>query len=231
MTAQADRQFGGVRLSGVGSRLLSGAEFLLGAGIVIGHNLLQTLPNEVPILFVLGLASLRLRDRSWAGFGIGRPRSWIFVILLAVFAAAIRIGGDELAIGPIVAQFWPPTETPEDFTAIAGDPLVAAKWLAIVWTFAAIGEEFGYRGYLVNRAAGALGGSKSAYWFAVLAVAVLFGLAHYWNGPAGMIGSGFAGLVFGAVYLISGRNLWAAVLAHGFVDSFGIFALYTGLAS
>lgn len=231
MTAQANREFSGGRLSGAGSRLLSGAEFLLGAGIVIGHNLFEALPNEVPILFVLGLVSLRLRDRSWDGFGIRRPRSWIILILLAVFAAALRIAGDELAIGPLVAQIWPPNETPEEFTAIAGNPLVAAKWLAIVWTFAAIGEEFGYRGYLVSRAAGALGGGKSAYWLAVLAVAVLFGLAHYWNGPAGMIGSGFAGLVFGAVYLISGRNLWASVLAHGFVDSFGIFALYTGLAS
>jgi membrane protease YdiL (CAAX protease family) len=231
MAAQADRQFDTGRLSGAGSRLLSGVEFLLGATIVIGHNLFQALPNEVPILFVLGLASLRLRDRSWDGFGIRRPRSWIILILLALVAAALRIAGDELAIGPFVAQIWPPNETPEDFTAIAGNPLVAAKWFAIVWTFAAIGEEFGYRGYLVNRAAGALGGSARAYWLAVLAVAVLFGLAHYWNGPAGMIGSGFAGLVFGAVYLISGRNLWACVLAHGFVDTFGIFALYTGIAS
>jgi len=43
--------------------------------------------------------------------------------------------------------------------------------------------------------------------------------------------AGVGGLVFGAAYLLSGRNLWAAVLAHGFVDTLGIGLLYLGLAS
>jgi len=43
-------------------RALSAFEFLLGAFIVIGHNVFRILPNEVPILFVIGLLSIRLRD-------------------------------------------------------------------------------------------------------------------------------------------------------------------------
>ena len=39
-----------------------------------------------------------------------------------------------------------------------------------------------------------------------------------------MIDSGVAGLVFGA-YLLSGRNLWAAILAHGLVDTAGVCLL------
>jgi hypothetical protein len=45
-----------------GSRILSGFELLLGAFIVIGHNVFRILPNEVPILFVLGFLSIRLRN-------------------------------------------------------------------------------------------------------------------------------------------------------------------------
>jgi hypothetical protein len=37
------------------------AEFLLGGAIVIGHNVYHVIPNEVPILVVLGLISLRVR--------------------------------------------------------------------------------------------------------------------------------------------------------------------------
>jgi hypothetical protein len=36
---------------------------LLGAFIVIGHNVLRVLPNEVPILFVLGLVDSTARWR------------------------------------------------------------------------------------------------------------------------------------------------------------------------
>ncbi len=62
-------------------------------------------------------------------------------------------------------------------------------------------------------------------------MAVLFGLGHYDRGPVGIVDSAFAGLVLGAAYLISGRNLWASVLAHGFIDTFGVFALYLGWSS
>jgi hypothetical protein len=36
-------------------RLFSASEVLLGDVIVIGHNVFHVVPNEVPILFVLGL--------------------------------------------------------------------------------------------------------------------------------------------------------------------------------
>lgn len=46
-------------------RALSLAELLVGSLIVIGHNVFRVLPNEVPILFIVGLISLQLRDGSW----------------------------------------------------------------------------------------------------------------------------------------------------------------------
>ena len=43
-------------------RWISLAEFALGASIVILHNVYHRVPNEVPILFVLGWISIRLRN-------------------------------------------------------------------------------------------------------------------------------------------------------------------------
>ena len=48
-----------------GSRLVSALELLVGSAIVIGHNVFQVLPNEVPILAVLGLVSFRMRGGGW----------------------------------------------------------------------------------------------------------------------------------------------------------------------
>ena len=100
--------------------------------------------------------------------------------------------------------------------------------MLIVWVFAAFGEEIAYRGYLITRAADLGRGSTAAYWVAMILVAVLFGYGHYYKGPAGIIDSGIAGLILGAAYMLAGRNLWASILAHGFINTFGVIVLYFG---
>src|SRR5205814_6856328 len=75
------------------------------------------------------------------------------------------------------------------------------------------------------------GRSKAAYLLAMTAVAVLFGFGHYYKGPAGVLDSTYSGLVLGCAYLLSGRNLWAAILAHGISDTFAVLMLFMGWAS
>jgi len=217
-----------VRWSFPDSRLVSGAEFLLGALIVIGHNVFHVVPNEVPILFVLGLVSIRLRNGGWAAMGLKRPASWARVVQIAMGAAALRIALGEWVVDPLTSRFWPPAVAPEGIESIKGDLGTALVWLLIVWTFAAFGEEFGYRGYLLTRAADLGRRSPAAFWVGMVLVSVLFGYGHYYKGPAGIVDSGVAGLILGAAYLLSGRNLWASILAHGFIDTFGITVLFFG---
>jgi membrane protease YdiL (CAAX protease family) len=212
-------------------RWFSLAELSLGSAIVIGHNVYHVIPNEVPILFVLGLVSMRVRDGGWTAMGLRWPVSWRRTILFALGAAALRILLGQFVVDPITARFWPPAIAPSGTDDITGHAMVALRWLLIVWTFAAFGEEIGYRGYLLNRAADAGGRSKAAYWAGVLVVAVLFGYGHYYKGPSGIVDSGVAGLVLGAAYVLSGRNLWVCILAHGFIDTFGVMAAFFGWAS
>jgi hypothetical protein len=44
-------------------------ELLLGTAIVLGHNVFRLLPNEVPLLVVLGWISIRARNDSWSAIG------------------------------------------------------------------------------------------------------------------------------------------------------------------
>jgi hypothetical protein len=213
------------------SRGLSALEFLLGAAIVIGHNVYKVVPNEVPILFVLGWISVRLRDGGWKSLGLARPKSWKVTIGIALAVAAARVLLGEL-VEPLAARlFHSSTTDTSAFDPITGNLRLALFYLLVVWTFAAFGEELGYRGYLLTRAADLGRRSAVAYWIAALLVAVLFGLGHYWKGPAGMVDSGMAGLLLGGAYLLSRRNLWVPILAHGFIDTFGIVVLYFGWAS
>jgi CAAX protease family protein len=210
------------------SRWLSAAEFSLGALIVIGHNVYRALPNEVPILLVLGLLSFRLREGSWTAMGLARPTSWGRTVVLALGAAATRVVLGELVISPLAERFWPPAAEARIFNSVAGNLKQALLGLLLVWTFAAFGEEIAYRGYLLNRAADLGLRSRLADWASVLAVSVLFGYGHFYKGPAGVLDSSFAGLVLGAAYLLSGRNLWVCILAHGFIDTFAVLGAYLG---
>jgi len=163
--------------------------------------------------------------------GLGIPASWRRTVWIALAAAAVRLLVGMLVIEPMTAHFWPSATPPSGMHEIAGNLKVALQWFLFIWAFAAFGEETGYRGYLINRAADVGGRSKLAYWIAVLAVSVLFGYGHFYKGPAGMLDSGIAGLILGTTYLISGRNLWACILAHGFIDTVGIIALFFGWSS
>ncbi|MBZ5537551.1 MAG: CPBP family intramembrane metalloprotease [Acidobacteriia bacterium] len=213
------------------SRIVSGFELLLGAVIVIGHNVFHVVPNEVPILFVLGLLSVRLRNGGWSAMGLKRPAAWARVVLIALAAAALRIALGDWVIEPLTGRFWPPPIAPAGAAAIPGNFKAALLGLLVVWTFAAFGEEIAYRGYLTTRAADLGRKSTTAYWIGIVFVSVLFGYGHYYKGPAGVVDSGVAGLILGTAYLVSGRNLWACILAHGFIDTVAVVALFFGWAS
>jgi len=216
----------------VQKRWISLIELLLGSFFVIGHNVLHIVPNEVPILFALFWISLRLRESRWNAPNLRRPKSWIRTAAVAVVAAAALQLGSEFAIGPLAAHL---THTTERVSAVFRSP--AHDWhhlwqtLALVWTFAAFGEEIGYRGYLLERAGEAGGQSRIAWWIALLLASVLFGFGHFYKGPAGVMVSTYSGLILGGTYLLCGRNLWAPILAHGISDTFAALVVFLGLAS
>jgi hypothetical protein len=214
------------------ARFVSLVEFLLGGLIVIGHNVFHILPNEVPILFVLGWISLRLRDGGWKAAGLRHPNSWWKTVALALGAAAALQLGSELVVGPLTRHIWPEPQHVSHVIASSGlGWRQAVTTLVIVWTFAAFGEELSYRGYLLTRAADIFARSNAAYFIAMILVAILFGLGHFYKGPAGVIDSTYSGIVLGCAYLLSRRNLWAAILAHGISDTFALVVVFFGWAN
>ena len=210
------------------SRALSTFEFCFGAFIVIGHNVFHIVPNEVIILSVLGLISIRLRDGNWSAMGFKRPASWRRILLIALVAAILRILLGQFLIEPVTNLFWPRPAAPALANEITGNLKVALVALLVVWAFAAFGEEIAYRGYLLTRAADIGMRSVVAYWIGIVLVSILFGYGHYYKGASGVIDSGVAGLIMGIAYMLAGRNLWASIFAHGFIDTFGIIDAFFG---
>jgi uncharacterized protein len=206
-------------------------EVALGVFLVLGHNVFRVVPNEVFFLFALFLVSFKVRDGGWGVAGLKRPSSWRRTLVLALLGTVVLQVGSEFVVQPLAQHIW---HQPEQVSSLLSSGMSTKKALlslGIVWTFAAFGEELGYRGYLLTRAADLGNRSQVAYVIAMVCVAVLFGFGHYYKGPAGVLDSTYSGLVLGTIYLLSGRNLWAPILAHGLSDTFAVIAVYLGWAN
>ncbi len=174
---------------------------------------------------------LRWRGEPLARFGLIRPRlrdlGWGLALALATLVAdsLVRSVTTPLIVAWTGAN---PHLDAQTFAVLKGDLPLFLGIIPFVWLFAAFGEEFLYRGYLLGRFAQVLGGGRLALALAILGQAVLFGLAHWYQGPVGMVPIGAVAVLTGIATTAWGRNLWPAMVAHGLVDTLGFTMLYLG---
>lgn len=206
------------------------AELLVAAALVVGANVFEIVPvSETPWLVLIGWLSLRLRRTGWSSVGLRRPTDWRKTILAAIVAGIVLQLISEFVTEPLIRYATGVTPDLSSFRELVGNLPASLLMLVVVWILAAFGEEMAYRGYVLERAATLGGGSPRAYVVAMLAVSVLFGIGHWYQGVAGVVDSSFSGLYYGTLFLASGRNLWLPILAHGFSDTIGLGLIYFGL--
>ena len=176
---------------------------------------------------------VKLRGETWASFGLIVPPQWRRTIGYGLILFAANLAYSMIALQPIehaVAQFTGsgPNRASQVLGAVTGNLPLLLVLLPFVWVFAAFGEEVFYRGYLMTRFAQFMGEGRIAWGLAVIAQAILFGAAHAYQGPPGMVGIAIGALITGAGTLVWGRNLWPAIIAHGLTDTLGFTLLYFG---
>ncbi len=183
-------------------------------------------------LFVL--LWVKLRGETWASFALIVPARWGRVIRYGVLLLAAQMAygmfaqsAVEHAIATLTGAG--PNKAPQVLGEVTGNLPLLLYLLPVVWLFAAFGEEFFYRGYLMTRFAQFMGEGRLAWTIALVAQALLFGAAHAYQGPPGMVSAGIGGLILGAGTLIWGRNLWPAIIGHGLADTLGFTLLYFGM--
>jgi membrane protease YdiL (CAAX protease family) len=205
------------------------AEAVMASVVVVGHNVCRIVPNEVLVLLPLGLISLLIRRQSLQAIGFRRVVSWRRTVLIATCFAVFLQVLSVYVTEPLISHSTGQPSDLSQFRDAVGNVGVTSVWLAIAWTFAAFGEEFVYRGYVLNRIADALGSGSRALGIAMVATSVLFGIGHSYQGATGMIDTTISGLVFGGLYVWSGRNLWLPILTHGLADTIAIVLIFLGL--
>lgn len=147
-----------------------------------------------------------------------------YLVLAAIGVGLIQLSG--LLLDPISERVFGETRDLTRFSDVAGSSSTLIKLMAVNWTVAAFGEELAFRIVLMRGIAFSLGDSRTAFAIALIVQAVVFGLVHTYQGPAGILNTGINGLIFGGLTLAARGSIWPAAIAHGSSNTIGILGLY-----
>ena len=215
-------------------------------GTVFNLDYLGILPvSKTPYLFLLGWISLRVRGQSWKDVGLtleGRapsrpvdsdgaeavlPLRRILIVGVAVGCAMEAL--ELFATQPVLTKILGRGPDLHELQPLIGNVKLLILGIVLAWILAAFGEETVYRGYLTNRLAEIFGKSRNGWIVSAILITFLFGIAHFPQGPTGIIENVIDGAILAALYFATGRNLWAPIIAHGIQDTVDVVLIYFGV--
>lgn len=169
---------------------------------------------------------LGVRHGSFAEIGFTRPESWGRTLLLGLsLGVGIQLASS-IVLDPLLGRL---TGAPVDVSALdgmRGDMAAYVVMLLVGWIVGGLFEEMLFRGYLQKRLLIHLGSGTAGAVVAALVPAVAFGLAHSYQGLAGMLSTGLLGFVFGLLFAWYRYCLWLPILVHGISNTVGITLIY-----
>ena len=174
-------------------------------------------PTSLASIFII-----KKRKLSFVEIGLNRItinsnlfREVITVSILIFLVQALGL----LIIGFLLGR-------PEAGAAIDNQPKTLIVFLLDiifnVWLVTAIGEEFIFRGIIINRLNVLFKKENNKYTVYLVSglQAIWFGLAHQSQGLSGILITGFIGFTLGVYYIkFSKFGLWLLIIAHGLIDT------------
>jgi len=178
-----------------------------------------------PLGAILALAWAWRSHTPWREIGYVRPKSWIVSPAVGiVLGSAFKLG-----MKAIVMPLLGADPINQAYHYLVGNRAALPGMLYAVTIGAGFGEETVFRGYLFERLGKLFGTGAGARASIVLLTSAVFGLAHYSDqGLAGVEQATITGLVFGAIFAITGR-IWMLMFAHAAFDLTAVTIIYWDL--
>lgn len=160
----------------------------------------------------------------WSEFGLFKAPliktiygSFILALCLVLF--------NDLILQPIIEKFFGSVNLSE-MDSIRGNFNNYIFYILISWVFAAFGEEFIYRGLFMKKMAMILGDTDKAWLVSAMLISIVFGLAHFYQGPSGVITTSFIGFGYSLIFYKNRKNLLLVIFTHGFYNTIGITQIF-----
>jgi len=156
---------------------------------------------------------IRLRGERLTDIGLKRPASWMRTFMIGIGLAAI------VFIAMYLSEKAGFRRDLSKFKDVQGNLELAVLGVFYALIGAGFYEEFMFRGFLMQGLAMFFGGSRGGWIAACVLQGALFGLAHAYQNPLGILITGTLGVLMGLLVLVLGRNLWPVIKGHGLFDA------------
>jgi membrane protease YdiL (CAAX protease family) len=176
---------------------------------------------------VISLLTLWASKWNWTYFGLGKV-NLVHAIKFAFLFTLIIILINDIILSPLIESYLNSDIDLNAFDSLKGNSSTLIIYLLLVWTLIAFGEEFFFRGYLMNRLNDLLRSIKYPWLVSALLSSIVFGLAHSYQGISGMISTGIVGLILAISFYKNQQNLLVNILCHGIYDTYGLLMIYFG---
>jgi membrane protease YdiL (CAAX protease family) len=162
--------------------------------------------------------------------GLGFPASWPRTLAFALGGLVVLLAWSPAADW-FASRF---VKRPPNLKAFRGLQSSFAKLLlgiVVAWLLGGFIEEIALRGVVLRQVefyAAARIDPRAAGAVAVLSAAIIGGVIHLYQGPRAALITGQLSVLFGVLYVVSGHDLWAAILAHGLYDTIAFIRFAAG---
>lgn len=184
------------------------------------------------LAIIVGGIILKRQGSGWREIGLEKPASWLKTMFLGVGAwigaVVVFVAMQMIAVGFLTALGMAPSEIDQSrFNTIVDNLPLFILMVILSWTTIAFGEELFYRAFLITRLIEYTAIGKG---LAIVICGIIFGAVHFAEGPVGILSNGSFGILFGWIYVRSGRNLWITIIGHGLINTLRFVLLYIGAA-
>lgn len=199
----------------------------------LGGNTVPQAPIKgtlaIGVLMLLVTALLLRKDADWkSSLGVHRP-DVLRTVGFGLLGVAMGYAANVVIVVPYLVASGNLMQKAADkaqWSAKLGElPFAVVLPLAM---FVGLWEELVFRGFLLGRLRAALdageGSPRSRTVLAVAFTGILFGAAHGYQGPVGILQTTTLGVVLGGL-TVWRKSVWPAVFAHLTIDAASLFAL------
>jgi membrane protease YdiL (CAAX protease family) len=176
----------------------------------------------------VGLALNHVGPAQWrCGIGLGKPADVGRTVLAGVIGGVTLFVFTKLLLQHLCEIIIQSKRDLSAFDFMRGHLMEQVPFVMATVGTAGFCEEVVYRAIVIGRLRAILPKGSASTMFVVTLSAAIFGMAHAYQGPAGMLLTALIGLVLGCVYMGVRRNLWWTVLIHATYDVLGLISIGT----